>query len=98
MSICKNCKKSAGLFALAAPTRMDRAQLLASVIAMRNVILASDRPGASEDKAVNASLIARLVMSFPEPQRSSIMAGFQTDLQVLINVDSCPHSKLEVVS
>lgn len=99
MAVCSNCKKASGLLALAFPDRRDRAHMLASAIAMRNTVAASDKPGAADDRKINAGVIVKLINSFPAPQRAAILDGFQSDLQVQIIAESCPHSSgLEIVS
>lgn len=96
MSFCADCKR-AGTKTRDCFTQAERVHILASASAMARTIHHGSGRSTEMDRKVNSSVISKMLLSFPDDLRQSLLQSFREAVGLDIALHSCPHGKLEVV-
>ena len=95
MAICPKCQ------ALAEPlkqslTVLERTHVLSAVVAMARTI--EMKGGNPQDRAISSSVTTKLLLSFDPASREKFREYFRTGIGLDIQIGSCGHKSLEVVT
>jgi hypothetical protein len=91
--ICDNCtaaaKKAESVFTVA-----ERMYTLAASVAMlRSILAAPTGNDRANDLKVSSSVITKLILSFPESGRETLIKHFKQTTGIEITLGDCPHGK-----